>query len=65
MNTLWGREPAAVTTFGRYLLLLAVLFGAGLSEAQIAGVMAVLESGLLLLTRSQVTPVRSIQELPQ
>lgn len=51
-------EPVAWAAFVRAVILCAVLFGLDWTAEQIVGVMAVVELGLALFTRSKVTPTR-------
>lgn len=61
MTSLWGREPALVLAFIQTLLALAVGFGFDLTAEQIALILAFSAAAIGLITRSQVTPVRTVQ----
>lgn len=52
-----GREPAMVLAFVGAVISLGVTFGLHLTAEQIGATMAVVQIGLGLITRSQVTPV--------
>ncbi len=53
---IFGREPVAISTVVRALLVVLVVFKV-IDEIQFAAVYAAVESGLFLYTRNAVTPV--------
>jgi hypothetical protein len=53
---MFGREPVAIFSAVRAIILCAVLFGLDWTEVQVAGVMLVVETLLALFTRQSVTP---------
>lgn len=53
---IFGREPVAVATMVRLVLVVLVVFKV-IDEVQFAAVYAAVESGLFLYTRNAVTPV--------
>ena len=59
MNSLFGKEPAAVI---EAIIAVAIGFGLDLSPEQFALVMAGLVAVLGLVTRSQVTPVSQLDQ---
>lgn len=58
---LWGREPVLYLTLVEVALALAVGFGLGLTDHQVALIVAVVAAVLGVVTRHQVTPVRRAQ----
>lgn len=54
---IFGREPAVIITFIRYLVYLGVLFGLDLTDEQMAGIFLVIEAGFVVWTREKVSPV--------
>ena len=52
-----GREPVAIATAIRSVILMAVSFGLHWTAEQIAAVMIAVEAVLALVVRSQVTPI--------
>lgn len=61
-GTFLGREPALWVGALRACLIVAVLFGLDLTEAQSAGILLAAEAVLALVTRSQVTPNAAVVE---
>ena len=53
------QEPTLVIEFARAVLLVGVVFGLPLSDAQTAGLLLLVSTGLALLNRSAVTPITS------
>lgn len=59
---LWGREPVLYLTLVQVVLALAIGFGFGLTDHQVALIVAVVAAVLGIITRRQVTPVGQSQE---
>lgn len=49
-------EPTAIITAIRSLVMVGVLFGVTLTDAQVAGILLAVESVLTLVNRALVTP---------
>lgn len=64
MGTLWGREPALILGAVQAILALVVAFGLDLSVEQTGAILAASAAILAVVTRSQVTPVAGLPELP-
>lgn len=58
---LWGREPVLYLTLVEVVLAVAVGFGFGLTDHQVALIVAVVAAVLGIITRQQVTPVGQSQ----
>lgn len=58
-------EPAALIGFVNALMAVLVLFGFNLTDEQSAGIIALVNVGLGLLTRAMVTPTGKAQEQAQ
>lgn len=54
--TILGREPVALASALRAVLLVAIAFGVAVDEEQLAAIMLAVELVLALLVRSKVTP---------
>lgn len=54
---MFGREPVAISTAIRSVILVGVAFGLQWSAEQVAAVMLAVEATLVLLVRREVTPV--------
>lgn len=50
-------EPTLVVEFARAVLLVGVVFGLPLTDAQTAGLLLLVSTGLALLNRAAVTPI--------
>ncbi len=59
IRNIWNREPAAIIGAVQAVIALAIAFGLDLSVEQVGAILAALAAVLALVTRSQVTPVRS------
>lgn len=57
---MWNREPALIVGLVGALIALLVAFGLELSTTQQGAVMAVVIAALALVTRSQVTPTKTL-----
>lgn len=57
-------EPVVVTMFVRAVILAVTAFGLQLSAEQVAAIMLVVEAGLALFTRKNVTPVTDVDPAP-
>jgi hypothetical protein len=60
---IWGREPAMILAFLGAVISLAVGFGLKLTPEQFALVMTVVQLGLGLITRSQVSSPATVAKL--
>lgn len=59
---MFNAEPTAIIGFIRAVLYLGVLFGFDVSEAQMGGIIVVVESALVLWNRSEVVPVETAKD---
>ncbi len=60
---MFGREPVAIATAIRLILLAAMAFGLNLTDVQLVASMAAIEAVLTLVTRSQVSPEATVNDL--
>lgn len=63
LKNIWKQEPVAVTGAVSAILTLAAAFGLNLTGEQIGAIAAVLTALSALSGRSQVVPVRPLEEL--
>lgn len=61
MSNLWGREPALIIGAISALIAVAMGFGLDISQEQFGLVMAAVSAVLSVVTRSQVSPVSSLE----
>ncbi len=54
---MFGREPTLILGFIRAVVVCVAAFGFELSAEQVTGIYLVVEAGLSLINRQQVTPV--------
>jgi hypothetical protein len=60
---IWGREPAMILQFLGAVISLAIGFGLKLTTEQFALIMVVVQLGLGLITRSQVSSPATVAKL--
>lgn len=62
LSNLWGREPAMVLALVQAAIVLVVAFGLQLDGEQIAAITSFTAVLLGVITRSQVIPVKTINQ---
>jgi hypothetical protein len=65
-SNLWNREPVVILAFVRAVLYGGAYFGLDLSEPQILGIVAVVETLLVIITRQNVvSPATNVAEVKE